>query len=48
MPGWRSGRPGEMTSTGTESDYAWATAAIALSRAGPLVSRTPGRPETRA
>ena len=38
VAGWRSGRPGETTSTGTESDQACATAVAALSRAGPLVT----------
>ena len=47
--GWRTGRPGEMTSTGTESEYACPTAAAAFSSAGPLVTiATPGRPVVRA
>nr|WP_269083628.1 hypothetical protein [Lentzea aerocolonigenes] len=41
--------PGEISSTGTESEYDWVTAVMALSTAGPLVVRqTPGLPVTRA
>ena len=47
--GWRSGIPGETTSSGTLSEYAWPTAAAMFSSAGPVVViATPGRPLTRA
>lgn len=47
--GWRNGMPGETTSSGTLSEYAWPAAAAMLSRAGPVVvTAVPGRPVTRA
>lgn len=49
LAGWRSGMPGETTSSGTLSEYAWPTAAAMFSRAGPVVViATPGCPQTRA